>query len=409
MPPATDQGCGRGDHGVIVAREVAAAACMAPIEHTYARYAVGGALTVAAGSTVVIMAAPRVVARRHGLRDPGLATAAATVRLATFCAEVGIRRPPRLLVGPTSLRDAFSLGRPGRYAIAVPLALVVRPHTPLFEVAMRHELAHIRHHDVALSWLARSVWYTLAPLLLLPVVLFPLTGDVATLPGYLWRAAIIAIVVALAARSALRSRELSADVAAARRAGPDAVRAALTEVRAAAGPPLRRIMAVHPTRDDRIAAVRQPGRTAIVTMTDGAVVGFLAALALPVLDLFFVAVFAGSDGLTRPFEAASAMVLGPLAGATLGLGFWRQAVVARTDAQQAPVVPVLVGLAAGALAGQLGSLGGVGLPGASGLAHPVLGLIVAGALTGAAALTAGVGQIWADAVGAPLLRLLKPS
>ena len=345
----------------------------------------------------------------HGLRDPGLATAAATVRLATFCAEVGIRRPPRLLVGPTSLRDAFSLGRPGRYAIAVPLALVVRPHTPLFEVAMRHELAHIRHHDVALSWLARSVWYTLAPLLLLPVVLFPLTGDVATLPGYLWRAAIIAIVVALAARSALRSRELSADVAAARRAGPDAVRAALTEVRAAAGPPLRRIMAVHPTRDDRIAAVRQPGRTAIVTMTDGAVVGFLAALALPVLDLFFVAVFAGSDGLTRPFEAASAMVLGPLAGATLGLGFWRQAVVARTDAQQAPVVPVLVGLAAGALAGQLGSLGGVGLPGASGLAHPVLGLIVAGALTGAAALTAGVGQIWADAVGAPLLRLLKPS
>lgn len=210
------------------------ATCLAPIEHRYALFALGGAAAVAIGALVVVLAAPAVIIRRRRLRDPGVVGAAALARLTAFCADAGIRRPPRLLAGSAALRDAFCLGRPGRYAVAIPLPLLIRPHTPLFEAALRHELAHVRGHDVAVSWLARAVWYALAPLLLLPVVLFSLTGDLALLPGYLWRAALIAAVVTLARQSALRSRELSADVTAANLAGAAAVADALNRLRASA-------------------------------------------------------------------------------------------------------------------------------------------------------------------------------
>ena len=135
------------------------------------------------GALVVVLAAPAVIIRRRRLRDPGVVGAAAVARLTAFCADAGIRRPPRLLAGSAALRDAFCLGRPGRYAVAIPLPLLIRPHTPLFEAALRHELAHVRGHDVAVSWLARAVWYALAPLLLLPVVLFSLTGNLRCCPA----------------------------------------------------------------------------------------------------------------------------------------------------------------------------------------------------------------------------------
>jgi Zn-dependent protease with chaperone function len=368
--------------------------CMAPIEHRYALFAVGGVLMVVAGACVVVAVAPGIVARRHRLRAVGTVAGAASERLAEFCADVGIRRPPRLLIGPPSLRDAFCLGRPGSYAVAMPLALVVRPHTPLFDVVLRHELAHLRHHDVALSWLARSVWYALAPLLLLPAVLFVVTGDLPLLPGYLWRAAVLGAVVTLAARSALRSRELSADVAAARLAGSDAVRAALGGVRTGAAAPWRRILAVHPAPGDRIAALESPARTACLTAVDGAVVGFVVAAAQPVLDLFLVAVLAGNDPSGTTFVFVAAAVLAPLAGVTLGLGFWRQTVLGGSEPRAAWLV--LLGLAGGTVAGRLSSVGATGLAGVGGVSHPALLLVVVGAMTGAAALTAGAATIWAD-------------
>jgi hypothetical protein len=378
--------------------EASASACLLPFERLYAVFALGGAVVVAAGAVAVIFVAPYVLVRLHRLRDPGPAFAAVGVRLAAFCADAGIRRPPRVMAGSATLRDAFSFGRPGRYAIAVPLPLIVRAHTSLFEATLRHELAHVRSHDVAVAWLSRAVWYSLAPLLLVPALLFFLTGDEAILPGYLWRAVVIAVVVALAARSALRSRELSADVAAARLAGSSAVTDALARARSGAPTRWRRLRAVHPGSAERIRAVQEPGRTAVVTITDGLVVGLLVGLMLPTLDLFFTAVLFGTAGYGLSLEAATALLLGPLAGATLGLGFWRQAAVAAPASPWKLVAPVLAGSAVGAVLGQLASPGGIGLPGLGGLDHPVLLLVVAAALVGAAALSAGCAHHLADVV-----------
>jgi hypothetical protein len=55
-----------------------------------------------------------------------------------------------------------------------------------------------------------------------------------------------------------------------------------------------------------------------------------------------------------------------LLGATVGLGLWRQAVVARAAGVSARAGPAVAGVGAGALAGQLASLAGVGLGASAG-------------------------------------------
>jgi Zn-dependent protease with chaperone function len=47
----------------------------------------------------------------------------------------------------------------------------------LFDPVLRHELAHVRHGDVPLALLARSVGLIPAPLLALPLVVGLLIGD----------------------------------------------------------------------------------------------------------------------------------------------------------------------------------------------------------------------------------------
>lgn len=368
--------------------------CLAPLEMKYAGYAVGGSVLVALGSLLVIAIVPSVIVRRRSLRSLGPALQPAGSRVLSLCAEIGLHRPPRLMVGPSRQHDAFCFGLPGRYVIALPPALAIRPSTTLFDAVIRHELAHIRHHDVTFAWMARSAWYVLAPLLLLPVGLFLITGDSDIIAGYLWRAAVFALVIELAARSALRTREHHADIEAATPTGP----AAFQSVLAAARQPIadwRRAVAVHPSTAARISVVNMPGSVAAVNPADGAVVAFLIALMLPTFDRLFTGVF-----VTNTHDLGllvSALLLSPLAGVTLGVGLWRQAVVRRVIVVPAHLTWVIGAVAVGAIAGQFASFAGVGLGTSGGMDHPAVVLILAGALTGATLLTAGAGEIWAQA------------
>ena len=299
--------------------------CLAPLELSWASYAVAGVLVVALGALLVVVLAPTMIIRRRSLRPLGPALLPAGRRVLAFCAEAGVRRPPRLVVGTYRQRDAFCLGFPGRYVIVLPPALAVRPDTPQFAATFRHEVAHVRHHDVAFAKLAQSAWYVVAPLLLVPLGLFLATGDDDILVGYLWRAAVLAVVIEVAARAALRSREHSADIAAAVPIGAAAFEAtlALTVRPPVSGP--RWLLARHPATAARIAVVREPGTVAAVGPADAAVVAFLVALVLPILDLLFTGLFV--DGGQDVGLLASALLLGPLAGATLGVGLWREALL----------------------------------------------------------------------------------
>ena len=319
--------------------------------------------------------------------------------MAELAAETGIRRMPRIERGPASQRDAFSYGAPGRPRVVLPPAVAVRwRDRELFDPLVRHELAHVRHRDVALAWLARSVWYALAPLLILPLVVSLLSSDHSILADLLWRAALLGLTVLLVSAALLRSREYDADLRAARVAGEIESLTALLR-RSSGGHdrnPLRQLVARHPTPDQRILVLQDPERAAGVTFLDGFSPAFLAGLLFPLVSTVVVVMFTGS-GRTDLGDSVAALVAGPLLGGSVGLGLWRAAVAGRVAGIRRQAGPVALGVAAGLVLGQLASLAGTGSGTAGGLDHPALLAVSAALGVGATVLSAGLAQLGADA------------
>lgn len=244
-----------------IARENAAARCRAAADRRRAAFAFGGAAAAGAAGLVVLYLVPGVLERRRRLRPipPGLEPAGE--RVAALAGEAGLASPPALMLGAAAQRDGFSYGTPGRYRIALPRAVAVRwRNASLFDPLVRHELAHVAHRDVALAWLARSVWYALAPLLAAPLVIMLFSSDRSLLGDYLWRAALLAVVVQLVSSALLRSREHDADLRAAQgMGGPEAVSAVVARVRQpGAARRYRRLLANHPPPVRRLAVLDRP-------------------------------------------------------------------------------------------------------------------------------------------------------
>jgi len=382
-----------------LAREALEAKCRNAVELRRAAYELGGTGAVGAGALALVYLAPVLVRRRRRLRRLGPPLQEAGGRLAELAAETGIRRMPRIERGPASQRDAFSYGAPGRPRVVLPPAVAVRwRDRELFDPLVRHELAHVRHRDVALAWLARSVWYALAPLLILPLVLSLLSSDHSILADLLWRAALLAVTVLLVSAALLRSREHDADLRAAQVAGGiESLTALLRRSSGGHGRnPLRQLVARHPTPDQRILVLQNPERAAGVTFLDGFSPAFLAGLLFPLVSTVVVVMFT-SSGRTDLGDSIAALVAGPLLGGSVGLGLWRAAVAGRIAGTSRQVGPVALGVAAGLLLGQLASLAGTGSGAAGGLDHPAW-LAVSAALGAAATvLSAGLAQLGADA------------
>jgi Zn-dependent protease with chaperone function len=380
-------------------REAMEAQCRRAVDLRRAAYELGGAGAVGAGALVVVYLAPVIVRRRRRLRGLGPLQEAGG-RLAELAAEAGIRRMPRIERGPAGQRDAFSYGAPGRPRVVLPPAVAVRwRDQELFDPLVRHELAHVRHRDVALAWLARSVWYALAPLLLLPLVVSLLSSDHSILADLLWRAALLGLTVLLVSAALLRSREHDADLRAAQVAGE--IQSLTTLLRRSSGGhdrnPVRQLVARHPTPDQRISVLQDPVRAAGVTFLDGFSSAFLAGLLFPLVSTVVIVMFT-SSGRTDLGDSVAALVAGPLLGGSVGLGLWRAAVAGRIAGTGRQVGPVALGVAAGLLLGQLASLAGTGAGVAGGLDHPALLGVSAALGAGATVLSAGLAQLGADAV-----------
>jgi hypothetical protein len=282
--------------------------------------------------------------------------------------EAGLARAPTLVLGAATQRDGFSYGTPGRYRIALPRAVAVRwRNTALFDPLVRHELAHVAHRDVALSWLARSVWYALAPLLALPVVVILLSRDRSILGDYLWRAVLFAVMVQLVSHALLRSREHDADLRAAQAGGgPEPVAALVAQVRDPGRSSwYRRLLANHPSPAGRLAVLERPELAAGVSFLDGLTAGFLAALAGPLIVQASVPLLMGSLRSDLALVAA-VLVAGPLLGGSVGLGLWRAALVQRVAGGSVRPARVAFGVAAGLLLGQVASLAQTGVESSAG-------------------------------------------
>ncbi len=377
-------------------------ACMAPAEQRRVVVALTTAALVLALAWLVVLVAPVLHDRRRNLRPLVEGYERGRGRFAELAAEAGLRRLPVLMRGEglNGVVDTHAYGRPGDPRVAVSLKLLLRAGTPPFDAVMRHELAHVAHRDYSFGWLAKGSWYVLGPLLLAPVLVSVVVGDLEVVPGYLARAAVLAVIVRLVLAGLLRAREVDADLGAVRRGADPAVMAAETDRgrdRHELGQ-VRRLLATHPSPAERNAVLAAPHLAARLGFVDALVAGFLAATALPVLRAAAASTIGGAPE-REWLVVLSVVPVGVLLGGTVGLGLWRQAVVARAAGVPAPTGLVVVGVAAGALIGQVASLAGVGLGATAGLDPLWTVLLLPAGLAGATALVAGLGALWARAAG----------
>lgn len=209
---------------------------------------------------------PGLTARRRGLR-PVAPGGPAPERFGQLAARAGIRRVPTMLDNPASRSEttAQALGRPGSYAVVVPGRLQGKVrYSPLeFDVTVGHELAHVRAGDVAMYHFARNSWLAAAAVLAVPVVVHLVRpgSDFSLLTGEVWRAVPLVLAVVAGRAYLMRIREHYADVRATPTAEEgDAFADYLERLppRGPAGPALRRLWALHPTRARRVAVLRDP-------------------------------------------------------------------------------------------------------------------------------------------------------
>jgi Zn-dependent protease with chaperone function len=384
-----------------IQRNAAAERCRASAERRRAAFSFGGALLAGGAGLAVLFLVPPVLERRRRLRQLPPTLATATERAAELTRAAGMRTSPTLMLGPLSLTDAFSYGTPGHYRIALPPAVAVRWRDPaLFDPLIDHELAHIEHRDVALAWLARSVWYALAPLLALPIVVSIFRGDLSLIPDYVWRAALLALTVQLTSTALLRSREYDADLRAAQATGgAQRVAALVARARdAGARPWWRRIVAKHPSTADRLAVLEQPQIAARVTAIDGLTTGFLAGLSIPVIVSVVTTLLIGSGHTDDAIIIASCLA-GPLLAGSVGLGFCRATIVNRLDGRTTPLLWPALGVGFGLALGEATSLAQTGAGAAS--LHPLAWLPLLAVLgVGVTVLAGSEAELLADAAPA---------
>jgi Zn-dependent protease with chaperone function len=374
-------------------------ACMAPDERQRALFSIAGLAVTGIGGALALYVAPVLVKRRRRLRPAGPKLAATTERFEQLARDAGLTRVPALMIGSAAQRDAFSYGVPARYRVVLPPGVAIRPRSPGFQALVAHELAHVARRDVTVAWLARSVGYAVVPVLVLPVLLALVTGDLSLVPDYIWRAVLLGAVIALTRAAILRSREHDADLRAARH-GSDvpALSALLSSIPDKPRTAVRRLFANHPTVRARIEVLHRPAGVARIGFVDGLTVAFLAALVPPLIELAVVPLLTGTGHVGRT-DVVAAVLAGPLVGGAIGLGLWRAALVRRITGTPVRLAPVVAGMFAGMVLGGATSLAqsGVGVLDREGspLFLAVTGLCAAGATV----TVAGLGELWADAAG----------
>jgi len=329
---------------------------------------------LAATATVALtLAAPLTLERRRGLVPvPSDVGAAARVRVRELAGAASVRPVPELRWDPTAVgASALAYGRPGRYRISVTPALLgaARRRPAAFDAVARHELAHVRHHDVVLAHAAVSAWYAVVPLLVVPLVPFVLKAEWSLVAEYLVRTGVLALAVYLVRADLLRSREHAADVRAALWSPvPDDVASALaTEVdvrRAADGARARGgfarraagWFALHPSPARRLTVVRRPDLLGRARPLELLAAGLLAGASVQLFGDLVLSV--GSLDVVQSDRAARALLFG-------GLGAYAAISVARAAGTRNllrwTVLLLAVSSVAGVGAGFVGSIGRTGL------------------------------------------------
>ncbi|MGE5764667.1 MAG: M48 family metalloprotease [Mycobacterium leprae] len=272
-----------------------------------------GVPVLALAATVVLaLAHPAWMTRRYRLvplaaDDP--LTAPACRRFADLVRDSGLRRVPQAVGSSTDAAETVTFGRPGRYRVRISPAMtgVARRKPDRFDAVIRHELAHIRAHDVLLSYLALYTWRVMVPVLVVPLVLRLVVLDLSLVPDYLWRATVLGVVTYAVRAQLLRCREHYADLRAAAVGGDAAPLLAVLALRrdAVSHRPCRAWRANHPSPEARAQALADSlllARPATATLAGA---GFAAGAGISLLERALIA--AGWTDTTGPRDARTVM------------------------------------------------------------------------------------------------------
>lgn len=376
-------------------------ACVTSAERLRAAYALtGGAVGLLCGLAVAV-AAPAVIRRRRDLKPLPPQLDSTRQRVALLAAEAGARRPPEVLRGRLSQRDAFTFGLPGAYRIALPPKLALTPtDRTVFDPIVLHELAHVAHNDVALAWLARGVWLAVIPLSCVPVVFAITADDFSFFFDYAWRAVVLLVVVRLVANEVLRVREHEADVAVGDEPGRLAgIRGLLVTIASRSGSTpqpnvWRRLGAQHPSPARRIDVLDDPTRMLQPTILEGFTAALLAATIQPLVQALLTTALTGT-GYVGAAVPLSATVAGILLGGSVGVGLWRAVVYGRASQRPVRVRGLGLAIGCGLVAGQFLSFARVSVTVLDASTISVVALWLCAGM-GATAIVAGLGSWWAD-------------
>jgi Zn-dependent protease with chaperone function len=341
------------DVDAAVAASNALNACYRDVNAALPWWMLGGTALLLVVATVILLLIPRWIARRRHLRPLRRDDAPAVVdELSALAREAGLGEEPRWLWNPLDPSPTgLAFGRPGNHAIALNGGLVTRQFAdpPAFRAVVRHELAHLRNHDVDLTYATISLWYAFLLVGVLPFTVSVLDEPVDDIFSLVWRLLALALLVFLTRNAVLRAREVYADV---RASVPDGEDGALRRI--LGGLPLRptslwrRLWRVHPDGQTRLSIVNDTRRLFPLGLLVAFGTGIATTIALE--SMVRLLVLYVDDPIDVNLLAA--LVFAPLAMGAVGIGIWRGSWAKLAEAQTPPPTwPLALAFAAGLLLG----------------------------------------------------------
>ncbi|MEV8443791.1 M48 family metalloprotease [Actinosynnema sp. NPDC051121] len=315
----------------------------------------GWPVAVLVGAMVVFRAIPVLRSRSRRVVPLEVVDRSGAIRRAVDAAigTAGLDRAPRVVAEPLARSaGAVVFGSNRRPVLCLPGGLLVRATTgpEHFRAVVLHELAHIRHGDITLTYATVALWRVFVGLVLLPYAVW----TAVVLLGNTWwsgdqpigvRGALLAVLmvllVHLARLDVLRSREVHADVAAAgwgaahgvwAAAPPEPTRGRLRRLVAA----FAELWRTHPRLDLRRAALADSGSLSGVRGLPVFLTGVAATLVNAQLGTYVEAYLARDGRLRGWITQALPLVPSGLVVGAVGFALWRAVEHAVATSRPAP-------------------------------------------------------------------------
>ncbi|MEW1837675.1 M48 family metalloprotease [Nonomuraea angiospora] len=265
------------------------------------------------------VAAPSVITFRYGAErlEPWPAAFQQTVEAAD------LRSPPVLMLSDRGMLPwMFTYGRRPHHRImlARSIGAYAKTDPSMVTATLAHELGHLRNRDVDRTYLGMFAVTGFALLAAVPMALSATTTlDLAPALAVAWRTAVVCLLVTTTFTAVIRTREHDADVRAGQFRRED-----MLGLLSRGRQEQRRLLRLHPRLDERLKALRDPGRLLRPSIAEAVTAGIAAGVIVTELGVILHTVLPVPPLVA--YWVAGFVVAMPVTGVA-GLGVWRGALV----------------------------------------------------------------------------------